>query len=166
MYSMALVHLTYEELGERLGLSPQAARMRARRRKWAVTKGNDERARVAVDESELAGEAERIPERSRARSAYEPEQAAERWRTLAEERGTALAEGTAENRLLREQLERERARADQLAAEAGKLQARAGKAEGEAAVLRDALFDLARRLDTATNELSELRKPWWRRLLG
>ena len=50
---MGMVHLTYEELGERLGLSPQAARMRAKRRRWAVTKGNDDRARVSVDESEL-----------------------------------------------------------------------------------------------------------------
>jgi hypothetical protein len=136
-----MVHLTYEELGERLGLSPQAARMRARRRRWAVTKGNDDRARVSVDESELVAEGERALERSPARSANEAAQEAERWRTLAEERGMALARAEGENTALREriddlrvQMDRERTRADRLEAELRQL-------HGEA------------------------RRPWWQRWL-
>ena len=50
---------------------------------------------------------------------------------------------------------------------------RAAGAEGRLATagettdaLRDALADLSRRLDAATAELTELRRPWWRRLLG
>jgi hypothetical protein len=33
-------------------------------------------------------------------------------------------------------------------------------------VLREALSDLASRLDRATEELSALRRPWWRRVFG
>jgi hypothetical protein len=50
-----------------------------------------------------------------------------------------------------------------LAEERGMAQARA---EGEAKALRDALEDLAIRLDKATEELRELRVPWWRRWWG
>ena len=42
---------------------------------------------------------------------------------------------------------------------------RAAHAEGEAVALRDALADLAGRLDRADAELRDLRRPWWRRLL-
>jgi hypothetical protein len=69
------------------------------------------------------------------------------------------AEAEGENRTLRDALERERARADRLAAEADTLHER----EGEARALRDALADLARRLDQAE---ARLALPWWRRLMG
>jgi hypothetical protein len=116
-----MVRLTYQELAARLNLSPQAARMRARRRRWPVTRGNDGKARVNVDEAELAAEAERVhpnvhersPEPAPERSPHEGEHEAERWRTLAEERGMALARAEGElaatNRLvdeLRRELER------------------------------------------------------------
>src|SRR5687768_1538352 len=56
-YAMGMMQLTYEELAGRLGLSPRAARMRAKRRKgWTISTGNDGRARVSVDESELVAE--------------------------------------------------------------------------------------------------------------
>ena len=43
---------------------------------------------------------------------------------------------------------------------------RAARAEGEASALRDALADLSRRLDVATAELADARRPWWRRLIS
>jgi hypothetical protein len=52
---------------------------------------------------------------------------------------------------------------------AGELMAtttRAARAEGAEVALRDALAALATRLDAATAELTDLRRPWWRRLLG
>jgi hypothetical protein len=40
------------------------------------------------------------------------------------------------------------------------------RAEGEAKALRDALTDLAGRLDRAETALAWHRQPWWRRLVG
>lgn len=45
---MESVTLTYEELAERLGIAVDSARIKARRRKWPVSPGNDGRARVTV----------------------------------------------------------------------------------------------------------------------
>jgi hypothetical protein len=135
---MGLVRLTYEELGERLGMSPHAARMRARRRRWPIAKGNDGKARVSVDEAELVAEGERVheraPERSPERAEHEAVQLSGLQATvLALTERAAKAEG--ENAVLRHlidefraALERERARGDRLEAEA--------------------------------------RRPWWRRLIG
>jgi hypothetical protein len=50
---MTTLRMTYEELGERIGRSPEGARMLARRRRWRVEKGNDGKARVVVDEADL-----------------------------------------------------------------------------------------------------------------
>jgi hypothetical protein len=50
---MTTLRLTYEELGARVGRSPEGARMLARRRRWRVEKGNDGKARVLVDEADL-----------------------------------------------------------------------------------------------------------------
>jgi chromosome segregation ATPase len=61
------------------------------------------------------------------------------------------------------QLEAER---DALREALGQARERAARAEGKAETLERALADLADRLDQATEELRELRRPWWRRLLG
>jgi hypothetical protein len=156
---MGMVQLTYEELAQRLGLSPRAARMRAKRRKgWTITTGNDGRARISIDESELAAESARSPSAERARvparavhvpvhegneqSATDAEARVEQWRSAAEDRAVALARAEGENRVLREALARERelveehrARADRLEAELRQLQ-------------------------------EEARRPWWRKLLS
>ena len=54
--------LTYVELGERLGVAPDTARLRAKRRGWEVQHGNDGKARVRVPSGELP---ETPPERPR-----------------------------------------------------------------------------------------------------
>ena len=46
--------LTYAALAERLGCSPEAARAMARRKRWPRTTGNDGKARVMADLSELS----------------------------------------------------------------------------------------------------------------
>jgi hypothetical protein len=68
-----MARLTYEELGERLGLTSAAARMLARRRRWPTSKGNDGKARVNVADGELESEAERVHERSGGRAPHEAE---------------------------------------------------------------------------------------------
>jgi hypothetical protein len=144
-----MVHLTYEELGERLGLSAHAARMRAKRHHWPNAPGNDGRTRVSVDESELAAESARAGEREPSRAGHsalqdvdhwrtratELQEEAERWRTVAEERSTALARLEERAGQLQERLDRERALAEQERTRADRLEA-------------------------------ELRRPWWRKLLG
>jgi hypothetical protein len=53
--AMTTLRLTYEELGNRIGRSTEAARGLARRKRWRVEKGNDGKARVIVDEGDLTG---------------------------------------------------------------------------------------------------------------
>lgn len=48
-----LESLTYADLAERLGVSPEAARAYARRKRWGRTVGNDGRARIQADLGEI-----------------------------------------------------------------------------------------------------------------
>ena len=163
---MAELRLTYEELAARLNLRPEAARQRAKRRqregRWRIVLANDGRAIVHLDEADLAAElarrrADDRPKRSEERPPERP----------ADDRGELVAELRARVRGLEATLERERRAfyeaGDALAAENADLRERVGRAEGEAAALRDALADLAGRLDRAE---ARLARPWWRRLLG
>lgn len=59
---MAVLRLSYAQLGARLGRSTDAARVRARRSRWQVVRDNKGRAVVLVEESELPPD--RPPERS------------------------------------------------------------------------------------------------------
>ena len=121
--------LTYAELGERLGLGPDSARMRAKRKGWATVPGNDGRTRVHVPPNELPEHPLERPRRE-ADVREQGEQVAELRAELVEERARAedallaAAELRAETRLLREMLDgsradltRERERADRLAAD-------------------------------------------------
>lgn len=47
--------MTYAELGERLGVSPEAARQKALRGRWRRQQGNDGRALVLVEPDALSG---------------------------------------------------------------------------------------------------------------
>jgi hypothetical protein len=148
--------LSYPELAERLGISADGARVRAKRAGGPVQTGNDGRAKVRVPVADLPEHGPNKPEQEpnsvadirrlfAERTAelkaelHEARQQAEQWRTATEqarvdaerERGMREAEVAGERgklTLVREQLEREIARADRLEA--------------------------------------ELRRPWWRRLLG
>ena len=135
---MTTLRLTYAELGERVGKSPEGARMLARRRRWQIVKGNDDKARVIVDEAHLVAQPTGRP------GGQPPEQPG------------AVNGHDQELQALREAL-------DQRIAELLHMAARAARAEGEASALRDALADLAGRLDRAEERLA---LPWWRRVLG
>jgi len=106
---MTTLRLTYEELGARVGRSPEGARMLTRRRRWRVEKGNDGKARVLVDEADLVVRPTGRP----------PGQPVERpAETDRAEEITALkvALAVAEERVaqLQARLEREQGRADRL----------------------------------------------------
>jgi hypothetical protein len=132
------LRLTYAELGERIGKSAEGARMLARRRHWQIVEGNDKKKRVLVDEAHLVVRTTGRP------GGQPPEQ-----NGLDQEH--------------KEQLQALREAVEQRTTELLVMTKRAGEAEGEAKALRDALADLADRLNRAE---AELRRPWWRRALG
>ena len=51
---MANEVLTYREIADRLGVSIPAAKMRAKRNAWGVTRGNDGKAHVTVPSDALS----------------------------------------------------------------------------------------------------------------
>jgi hypothetical protein len=102
------------------------------------------------------------------------------WASLPEDGHAADSDSADALELLRQELDRTRAELEQAQRQASDRQAtvaelreRVAWLKGEAAghnamvtTLRDALADLAQRLDLATAELRELRRPWWRRWMG
>jgi hypothetical protein len=186
-----VLRLTYRELGERLGMSADGARMLTKRRMWPVEVGNDRLARVAVSEGEIAAEAERLAERS---DRTIPEQ-------LPNDRGEeanvrpnvpALVELLGELRdvLLRTRAERDQARAaaerwrteaeqarlglaraeEQVAAAravaVADVEAAKRVAEAEIAARDEVIAELRRQLEHERQQLAEARRPWWRRWFG
>jgi hypothetical protein len=140
--TMATVSLTYAELAERLGVSIDGARMKAKRARWPKAKANDGTVRITVEEDELTP-SERAPH-------IRPEvveQAAEQVKTL-EAHIATLKEQVA---LMQEQIGKTEARADQE---------------------RERVADLTSQLLKMTAELLEARKTverprsWLGRLFG
>jgi hypothetical protein len=137
---MSTLMLTYVELAERLGVSVDGARMKARRAGWKKTKGNDGTVRVTVEESEL------IPsERSPNVKGTFPDHASEQVRALEGHIAT-----------LTQQVEH--------------LQQQLGKAEAMAASERARVEDMTASLLKLTGEMMASHqaqaRPWWRRLAG
>ena len=175
------LQLTYAELGEQLGLTPDAARMRAKRRAreghWRIVPGNDGRMRVHLAETDLDRERENVhpnvhPNIEDA-SGEQSDEAGAHVRLLEE----TVAE-------LRRWLAKSDAERDQLAGELrGALERLAdlraelatAKAEREAA-RAVAIADVATAqaeaaakgvlIDELRAELAQARRPWWRKLLG
>jgi hypothetical protein len=64
--------LTYAQIGERFGMSPEAARQRARRLRWRTQPGNDGRTLVLVPESTAVQPRGRPPDRTAEQSPVQP----------------------------------------------------------------------------------------------
>lgn len=135
---------TYAELGERLGLSADGARTRAKRQGWQVVRGNDGRARVMVPPTELP---EQIPTK--------PNQPAEQQPVTLER----LAVLTARAQVAEQAVELWRSKAEQNGREAE-------RERGAAEVLRDQLARAERQIDERDAELRELRRPWLVRVVA
>jgi hypothetical protein len=152
---MPTLRLTYDELGERIGRSAEAAPGLARRRRWRLEKGNDSRTRVILDEHELDGWQPRARPDASGHERSRP---------------SVPARDPDANHVLRaltEQLQAARAEQERLAQELLQAVERAALAEGRRATvgetadaLRAALADLRRRLDHAEQE--RVTTPWWR----
>ncbi len=189
------IPLTYRELGERLGLSPDSARIKAKRRKWQTIPGNhpSDPVRVLVPVEFLNGE--RTPERKAGdRTPSAPQDNAgeinvlrEHVQTLRElfdqQKATHAAElervaadqsrPIEERTHLQDQLQEALAEADHAKAD----QVRMAR---DVATMFDELKTLANKhaalhgdqarlqteLDQARAELARARRPWWRRLIG
>ena len=164
---MAERWLTYQQAGDALGMSAEAARQRARRLGWRTQPGNEGRALVLVPDGmevrprrppvqppgqppvQTAEAAELVELRERAARA-EGESATLR-EQVESERGRA-GRAEAERDAARAEASAERARAAQAEREREEARIRAAAAEGEAKGLREAL--------------AEARRPFWRRWLG
>jgi hypothetical protein len=170
--------VTYQQAGDLLGLSAEAARKRARRQRWRTQPGNDGRMLVLVPEQPdepAHGRADGRPDR-RTNTLLPPQLGeVEALRELA---GTlqsqlAKAEATAEREradhmATRERLEGElrvarevwEARLDGLAVDLAD-ERRARLAEAEAHARREM------ELQQIQAEIERLRsRPWWRKLIG
>jgi hypothetical protein len=165
---MVEVRLTYDELGRRLGIKPEAARQRAKRRqregRWRVVVDNTGRAIVYVEEADLAAEppVRTVDDRANVRpNAHErpPDH-------RPDDRPELVVELRARIRALEVEREALIEAGDRLIDDLGEARERAARTEGRAETLERALEDLAGRLDRASDELRDLRRPWWRRLFG
>jgi hypothetical protein len=169
------IPLTYRELAERLGLSPDSARIKAKRRKWQAIPGNhpSEPVRVLVPVEFLNGE--RTPERK----------AGERTPSVPPESMGEINAFRAHVETLKQQLEQQRtdhqAERERLNREVDRAQAELDRLRDELEREREHGRDLAGRLDTAHRDRggeaarlrqeidairTELARPWWRRLWG
>ena len=144
--------LTYQDLAVRLGVTPEAARRRAIRGKWARMPGNDGRTRVrAPDDWCPQGAPDVRPDASALVTALESH-----IKTLQGENETlkqhfAAADGRAE-RLAAELAARDAQHAAELKAE---------QTQTEKAIA--AFSSLAEQLDALA---AERARPWWRRFAG
>ena len=138
------VRLTYRQLAERLGISPDSARNKARRRHWQVTLDNRGTARVRVPLDELPSE----PREPLADPRSEP-------RSHPDQPG------------VQEELNRARERIAQLEAELIEAKIRVGATEkteqAKEAALREVIALLERQLE---RERARADRPWWRWLVG
>ena len=137
---MAILRLSYAELGARLGRSTDTARVLARRRGWQRVTGNNGRVAVMVDEAELA---------------VAVGQLADNVVLLGDLRAALVDARVAAARAEGEAAGNRRAAAAEVAA-----------AEAKIAALRelaDRERDISRELRV---ELVQARRPWWKRLIG
>jgi Asp-tRNA(Asn)/Glu-tRNA(Gln) amidotransferase A subunit family amidase len=132
--------LTYAELGERLGLSSDGARMKAKRENWPTERANDRRSPARVRVPRVA-----LPEHPPERRSKHGEDGPDFENRLAE-----LAANVAEIRAAL-------ARANDTEAE---LRTRAAVAEARLDAEREGARALIAQL---RSELVEARRPWWRR---
>lgn len=177
---MAEEWLSYAELGERLGVSPEAARQKAIRARWPRQTANDGKTQVRVDvEDLLATMPARRPKDEEpddeGPTPVEPPSDGQTFAALEAhiatlkdmvaradeltgiERQRAFGERMrAEEE--RQRADRERARADELA---GRLDAVREAGSEDRALLRQQLADLRARIEAMSQP-----RPWWKRLAG
>jgi len=128
--------LSYQEVADRLGVTPEAARSRAKRLRWRRQMGNDGRALVLVAlEPRPPGDQPMTPRLPPGRKAVDP--------ALVTALESHIKTLQGDNETLKEQLAAEQAKTSQAIA---------------------AFASLAERLDALAE--ANQRRPWWKRLAG
>jgi hypothetical protein len=144
---MATEMLSYSQLGERLGCSPEAARALVKRLRLPRQKANDGKVLVSVDLSEINHK----PMPARSPADHRPVTAS--LKTSVEALQTGLAKLEASATCHRADFDRERERLDRLVVELL-------RATFDAQIAKEAVSRLE-------GELSALRsRSWWRRMVG
>jgi len=148
------IWLTYRELGERLGISADGARMKAKRHKWTATTDNEGSIRVCVPASLQANTRTNIPRRTVPERSAEQANEIKAMQAHLETLKQQVSDHAAERERLLAQIERQRA---ELADERRHSRAMAG-------LLDTAHREHAAKLEEAHREaLAQARLPWWRR---
>lgn len=171
---MAEEWLTYSELGERLGVSAEAARQKAIRLRLRRQTANDGKAQVLVNVEDVrASTTPRRPKDPAADDRPTPEEQASDERALAalDAHIATLKEMVAKAEAM---TERERARADEERGRADAERTRSDQLQTRLdAVMNERTLD-ARRTAEVEQAVADLRaklaeldvRPWWRRLAG
>jgi chromosome segregation ATPase len=182
---MAEEWLTYSDLGERLGISSEAARQKAIRYRWRRRTNNFGKAEILVDLVEVREHMERFPPRkpkteqlSDDRQTPEDQEAdAQTFAALDAHIETlkamvAKAEAIAERE--RERADNERSRADAERGRGDRLQERVEQILTERAQMSEQQQEAVRTLEQQISDLraimearaADANRPWWRRLAG
>jgi hypothetical protein len=144
---MAERWLTYQQAGEVLGMSPEAARQRARRLKWRTQRGNDGRTLVLLPEVPDVRPRVRPP----GQTAVQPPKQMGDDKALAD----AVAAFREVEGRLRADLEVARAHADQAEQEREEARVRTARAEGEVDGLKTSAEHLHEELARMRHEVAE-----------
>jgi hypothetical protein len=146
--------LTYKALGDRLGISPDSARTKAKRRGWRVILDNQGLARVHVPPSELPDEPPERPART------------EHDGGAAEGERGVLGVLSAELARALEDARGAHARADAAHASEVEIRVTLARTEAERDAAREALARERELIIEIRRELADARRPWWRRWMG
>jgi hypothetical protein len=182
---MAEEWLTYSDLGERLGISSEAARQKAIRYRWRRRANNFGKAEVLVDLVEVREHMERFPPRKPktelpSDDRETPEDQLSDAQTFAaldahiETLKTMVAKAEAIAERERERADNERLRADSERGRADQLQERVEELLKERVQISDQQQEAVRSLEKQIEDLrtimearaADARRSWWRRLAG
>ena len=161
--------LTYQEAGDRLGVSAEAARAKAARKRWRRQIGNDGLARVWLPSdlpvTTLARGSGDQPMTPRSPPGLKPADTGiiKALETHVEALKAQLAGDRGELVGMREALTEARARAEAADARSAELSSDLAAERARTAKAIEAFSSLADRLDALA---AERARPWWRRLAG
>jgi hypothetical protein len=150
------IWLTYRELGERLGISADGARMKAKRHKWTATTDNEGCIRVCVPATLQANTRTNVPRRTSPERSAEQENEIKALQAHIETLKQQVSDHAAERERLLAQIERQRL---ELVDERQHSRAMAG-------LLDTAHREHAAKVEAIRAELDAARRPWWARMLG
>jgi hypothetical protein len=165
------IWLTYRELGERLGISADGARMKAKRHKWTATTDNEGSIRVCVPANIQENTRTNVPRRTVPERSAEQANEIKAMQAHLETLRQQASDHAAERERMLAQIERQRA---DYIADMGLISRDVERIHAELDLERQHGRELAGKLEEAHREhravlerrQAEMDRPWWRRMLG